>query len=248
MAKLSLNVPIDLIALDLTFPVGGTPTAKGFQIDSGTGWRLDVVLTDLDIATDATLSQDVGGKFETWVEITDIDRPVVYPVGGTVQSLLSLMLDRRDLLIGSDGNDGLAGYAGADRLRGGDGDDILSGGGDNDRLAGGRGFDRLYGERGDDLLNGGGGRDVLAGGSGNDILTGGTGGDTFRFRTGDGADTITDFELGIDRIRIGQGAAGLDELTFAASGSDVVVSFADVALTVQNVTVAELNDGANFLF
>ncbi len=49
-------------------------------------------------------------------------------------------------------------------------------------------------------LAGGSANDILRGGAGNDVLTGGAGADTFIFAAGDGADRITDFASGIDRI------------------------------------------------
>lgn len=59
------------------------------------------------------------------------------------------------------------------------------------------------GEGGDDRLSGGYGDDVLNGGSGSDILTGLSGSDLFIFeKDGKGADRITDFQPGIDRLQI----------------------------------------------
>jgi Ca2+-binding RTX toxin-like protein len=94
------------------------------------------------------------------------------------------------------GNDKLFGEDGNDTIRGKSGNDILVGGAGNDVLLG-------YGGVGttpntDD--------DLLYGGLGKDVLSGGYGSDTFVFKAGDGstnlnnADTITDFQLGIDKI------------------------------------------------
>jgi Ca2+-binding RTX toxin-like protein len=47
---------------------------------------------------------------------------------------------------------------------------------------------------GNDQLFGGKGDDVLGAGAGKDFMTGGAGSDTFHFVTGDGKDTITDFD------------------------------------------------------
>ena len=79
------------------------------------------------------------------------------------------------------------------------------------RFFGEAGNDSLSGGRSDDELNGGSGNDSLNGFGGNDILTGGTGADTFNFTNlyppqqrfyslMSGNDTITDFEVGIDRL------------------------------------------------
>ncbi len=100
-----------------------------------------------------------------------------------------------DTLAGGEGDDTLSGGDGADRLDGGESDDSLTGGAGDDILDGGEGDDSLSGGDGADRLDGGEGDDRLTGGAGNDSLTGGEGHDTFRFSDGDGADTITDFDL-----------------------------------------------------
>lgn len=88
-------------------------------------------------------------------------------------------------------------------------------------LEGGDDTDFLTGTAGDDILNGNGGRDVLRGGEGNDVLSGGAGrdrldgfvgDDTFIFNTGDGDDTIANFELLGDDDTIQLGVDGIDSL------------------------------------
>jgi Ca2+-binding RTX toxin-like protein len=115
-------------------------------------------------------------------------------------------------LAGSDFIDVLIGDAGVNTLWGGAGDD---------QLVGNLGSDRLFGGTGNDVLVGGGfpaggstyaldGDDVLDGGAGNDILYGDnqsqtpaylhTGQDRFVIAKGQGADTIMDFQPGLDKI------------------------------------------------
>ena len=78
--------------------------------------------------------------------------------------------------------------------------------------------DILYGGAGDDIIDGGVGDDFLIGGAGADILHGGQGADTFVFDTMDGfADTINDFELGVDTLNITDILSGYDEVTSAIS-------------------------------
>jgi Ca2+-binding RTX toxin-like protein len=60
---------------------------------------------------------------------------------------------------------------------------------------------------------GSGAADIITGGRGNDVLTGGAGADTFIFSRGDGADRITDFASGADRILL----KGVDPATLKAS-------------------------------
>lgn len=75
--------------------------------------------------------------------------------------------------------------------RGTDGADTLTGSTRDDVLMGGDGADRL---------NGGAGEDYLIAGTGQDTLTGGSGADVFAFTADGQRDTITDFQIGEDKI------------------------------------------------
>lgn len=156
--------------------------------------------------------------------------------------------DHNDILAGQAGNDLLKGGRGGDKLSGGGGHDTLVGGNGNDRLIGGGGSDSLIGGSGNDTLSGGNGRDTLIGHKGNDLLIGGGRADTFVFHKGHGNDTIADFTAGQDHIQIGRGASRLDQLEFGQQGGDVLISFADVTILVENISVAELQNADNFLF
>ncbi|MCB4458596.1 calcium-binding protein, partial [Leisingera sp. McT4-56] len=156
--------------------------------------------------------------------------------------------DDQDKLKGDSGDDLLDGGRGGDRLFGGAGRDNMKGGAGHDRMSGGGGNDTMSGGTGDDTLMGGNGRDVLLGHKGDDLLAGGAHADIFVFHQGHGNDTITDFTAGEDHIRIGRGADDLGGLQFQAQGDDVLVSFADVTILVQDITVAQLQDAENFLF
>ena len=107
-----------------------------------------------------------------------------------------------DRLEGGHGNDLLLGGDGHDAIAAGDGHDTLMGGAGHDQITGGRGFDYLVGGAGYDTLRGSAGNDTLEGGRGNDLLIGGSGTDTFIFEEGDGYDTISDYQAGIDRLMI----------------------------------------------
>ena len=106
------------------------------------------------------------------------------------------------VLPGTTGNDTLVGGTLADSLSGGAGNDSLSGGTGNDTLLGGDGHDTLMGGTGDDALNGGAGNDALRGQAGNDVIATGAGTDRVIFAAGDGADRVTDFALGIDKLQL----------------------------------------------
>ena len=109
-----------------------------------------------------------------------------------------------------------------------------------DTLLGDGGGNWFYGRDGADTLNGGGGNDRLDGGADNDLLTGGLGADTFVFRPGGGADTITDYDVSADTIRLERYAPST--VTVSASGSDTIVDLgAGDQITIVGVSPDELN-------
>jgi Ca2+-binding RTX toxin-like protein len=135
-----------------------------------------------------------------------------------------------DRMEGGDGTDSLSGDEGDDRLDGEGGDDWLSGGEGADRLIGGEGADALLGGAGDDLLLGSDGADILLGEGGDDRLTGGAGADVFTVTLDGGADRITDFVIGEDRLDVS--AHGITTVVQALalgtqSGDRTVFTFAD---------------------
>ncbi|HEY9644295.1 MAG TPA: hypothetical protein V6C57_27625 [Coleofasciculaceae cyanobacterium] len=117
-----------------------------------------------------------------------------------------------DTLWGTGDNNKIYGYGGNDTLYGYpknatsiNSNDQLYGGAGNDQLYGGAGNDSLSGSTGADSLNGGSGRDTLYGGSGQDTLKGGGGNDIFKIGQASGADRITDFKKGSDRLTLLEG-------------------------------------------
>lgn len=160
-----------------------------------------------------------------------------------------------DWLYGGAGNDRLEGEGGLDRLFGGNGNDILLGGAQDDRLFGAANDDFLGGGSGNDWLLGEGGRDVLSGDAGNDVLTGGWFSDRFVFRDGFGLDIITDFDPNNinEVIDLRNVSAIADEADLFANhmfqvGSDVEIrDLLGNVITVQNATLAGLQDGNDFL-
>ncbi|EDZ48536.1 hemolysin-type calcium-binding region [Rhodobacterales bacterium Y4I] len=153
-----------------------------------------------------------------------------------------------DRIYGQGGDDSIYGGAGNDKLFGNAGADVLDGMSGRDLLKGGGGSDFLWGGAGKDRLAGGGGIDVLYGGKGNDRLTGGKGADAFVFNSGDGQDTITDFNSAYDLIVFESGAASLQDLNFSSAGADTIITYGNSTITVQDISAADLADAGNFLF
>ncbi|WP_394178766.1 M10 family metallopeptidase C-terminal domain-containing protein [Yoonia maritima] len=133
-----------------------------------------------------------------------------------------------DTIEATAGTNNLYGGSGYDTLTGGSGVDTIFGGSGNDVILGGGGNDQLHGGRGDDSINGGNGDDAISGDMGQDTLTGGAGADTFIFTSASdswatSADTINDFEVGIDAIDLSGINADLsatDALVLSDDGVD----------------------------
>lgn len=115
----------------------------------------------------------------------------------------------------------------------------LSGGRWDDMLGGTDQDDILLGRQGDDTLSGGAGDDRLVDGEGADLMSGGVGQDVFSFAFGDGcADTIADFEVGIDQIDLSDFPLlhDMSRLEVMQNGNSVMVSYFDEIIHVSSMT------------
>ena len=142
---------------------------------------------------------------------------------------------------------GIDTLSGIENLTGGTFADWLTGDAQANRLEGDAGNDTLRGAAGNDTLLGGSGDDRLGGGSGNDLLEGGLGADQFVFNTGGGNDFVAEFEDGFDRIRIGTGAESFSDLLLSEIGSDTVITFSDVTITLAGIAQTQITS-SDFLF
>ncbi|MCP5072984.1 MAG: hypothetical protein GY947_06770 [Rhodobacteraceae bacterium] len=144
-----------------------------------------------------------------------------------------------DLLVGNQVANVIKGKGGRDFIDAGRGKDVIYGGGAKDIIKAGAAKD---------TIDGGGGNDIIRGQTGDDTMSGGTGKDRFLFKTGDGTgNTITDFEDGIDLIKIITGATGFGGVTVTDSGVDTIVSFSNVSILLQNVDHTDIT-ASDFLF
>jgi serralysin len=116
--------------------------------------------------------------------------------------------------------------------------------GDNDTLSG---IERVLATSGNDTIIGSSGSEQLEGWTGDDTLTGGTGPDVFRFRDDWGIDTVTDFEVGVDKIRLNDVSDlfdGFDGLSITQDGANAVITLIDDdanGITLLNIDARSLS-------
>jgi len=102
----------------------------------------------------------------------------------------------------------------------------------NDTITGGTGNDSLNGSSGNDRLSGLGGNDTLFGSTGNNTLVGGTGNDSYVWLNTTNVNTITDFSVTDDTIRVsGSGFEGGLTVGVPISPSQFVVGSAATSST-----------------
>ncbi|MEY1557964.1 hypothetical protein AB3Y40_20230 [Yoonia sp. R2331] len=101
-------------------------------------------------------------------------------------------------------------------------------------LQGGAGRDVITGQGGADVLRGGAGDDIIRDGAGVDVMTGGAGADTFVLSYDEGADTITDFTVGEDRLDLSGWpmVRSAGQLTMTITDNGFRITYGDEVLTV----------------
>ena len=118
-----------------------------------------------------------------------------------------------DTIQGGNGDDVFYGEAGNDRIFARLGNDIVYAGDQFDFIDAGDGNDMVFGGKGGDRVYLGNGNDVYVdtaqtGAFGQDTITGGAGVDRFVFQAVMSADVITDFQVGVDELRLTQSLWG----------------------------------------
>ena len=169
--------------------------------------------TTISVALNTIKVGSYGGSLSLNNNDSD-ESPFDFAIKGTVGPAVAIK--------GTSGNDQLSGGDPDDQIWGLNGNDRLYGNGGNDLLYGDNGNDTLFGGLGDDQLYGRAGNDWLYGGKGNDVLTGGYDNDTFVLASGEGTDSITDFELGKDKIAL-SGGLQFGQLLIQKQGSQAFI-------------------------
>jgi Ca2+-binding RTX toxin-like protein len=114
--------------------------------------------------------------------------------------------------------------------------------------------DLILGSAASEVLRGGAGDDRIVSGGGADTLAGGAGADVFVFDASTGSDRISDFELHLDRIDLGDwgNLASVSALKINATGTGCMLSYGAHQLSIvtangQSLSAASFTD-ADFLF
>ncbi len=120
-----------------------------------------------------------------------------------------------------------------------------SGHSDAMRIVGNTKNNYIAGTEKNDTIDGGTGSDTIEGGKGNDVLTGGAGKDVFIYNSGDGNDTITDYTVGDDTLKVVGASVG----TYTVSGNNAIIKIGTGSVTLKDVgekeiVIADENDNA----
>ncbi|NEO91460.1 MAG: calcium-binding protein [Moorea sp. SIO3G5] len=159
-----------------------------------------------------------------------------------------------DQIEGLAGNDTIFGSEGINTLLGGDGNDVIYGGSQLDVIRGGSGNDTIFASEGNNEIFGGSGDDVIYSGSGDDFINSGTGNDTLFLgggediivlESGNGFDTINNFQLGLTTFDV----ANPNQLSIVDGQNGAQISSGGNLLAVVSSTQAStLNDNFDQVF
>jgi hypothetical protein len=189
----------------------------------------DLALTDLSI-----VEQTFGGVTRTSLITDQGDRLIL--INQTADDL-----SEDDFVDGGDPVDPPMGFDPANY------DNVFIGDGDDNPIAGTPQTDWIEGRGGRDDINGLGADDYIAAGAGNDWhVRGGTGADVFQFGFGDDDIVVSDWETGIDKVRLMDGLELTDltiiEQTFGGVSRVTLSTDQGDRLILINETAAGIND------
>lgn len=203
--------------------------ATDIQASNGIVHVIDGVLLPIDVLSEAGSDLVIGDDGRDNIR-TNSGPDFVNAKGGNDNIRLG---SGDDVALAGAGNDKVAGQSGNDTIKGEAGNDKISGNVGDDMLDGGDGNDKVFGNQGNDVIMGGAGNDHVSGGAGNDTVDGGTGDDhvvlgkgedTFVFKSGDGFDTVLDFNLHDDVIDLSDlGLSGFDALDLQDVGHSTIL-------------------------
>lgn len=124
---------------------------------------------------------------------------------------------------------------------------VVEADGTGDSASGTNGDDQVIGSDVGEALSGGAGDDIILDGAGSDILTGGAGADLFAMSPDGQADTITDFERGLDKLDLSafDFLYDISQLGIAPTSDGAILTHGSETITIvtadaQPLTAAEL--------
>ena len=241
-ADLLVNIDLSTVAPSITSAATATDTmplltgtaeaGASVAILSATGVQIGVALADNAGAWSYQFATPLNeGNNSFGVVATDLADNISITTSTTI-SVDSIGIN----LNGSNNGDLLTGTDRRDTLNGNGGNDILQGKGGNDRL---------FGNEGNDKIDAGAGNDWLAGGKGNDFLFGGQGSDVFVFGKSGGTDIISDFQLGIDKLKLEDGLIVKKQKVGDVNGdgkADLTIEFSSGSVILLGVDAPINND------
>jgi len=133
------------------------------------------------------------------------------------------------------------------RLQGGAGNNKIDASGATNIktiIVGDAGNDTLMGSQMSDAIYGGTGNDVLIGESGNDTLVGNGGADIFVLESASGADTINDFQNGVDRFSL-SASLGFGDLDISNNQAGTATLIADTTNNNQLLAIVKNVSASN---
>ncbi|MEL6162471.1 MAG: hypothetical protein AAFR37_01470 [Cyanobacteria bacterium J06628_3] len=167
------------------------------------------------------------------ITTTIVEKPVI---NGTSSGEQLFGTDSSELIIGLEGNDTIFGNGGEDNLIGDEGDDLIYGGSQADTILAGNRNDTIYGNGGGDFINSGTGHDTVWLGSGKATVI---------LETGEGFDTINNFQFGATTFKV----ESKDNLSFVDSNDGAKIFQGDDLLAVVSWQFAHtFNDNQDKIF
>lgn len=156
-------------------------------------------------------------------------------INGTADGDILFGTDASEFIIGLQDDDTMFGNGGEDTLTGDEGNDFIFGGSQADTILASDGDDTIVAD-GDDLINSGTGEDTVWLGAGKATVI---------LETGEGFDTINNFQLGATTFQV----ESIDDLSFVDSGNDAkIFQGGDLLAVVSWQSAHTFNDNQDSIF
>ena len=215
----------------------GLQSEVEFTVSAGTTYQIAV-----DGFSSSTGLIDLNINLESLILGTPNDDNDLF---GTVDNDRIEGFAGNDRIFGSEGINTLLGGSGNDEIFGGSQRDVIRGGSGNDTLRGAEGNNEIFGGSGDDLISSGSGDDFINSGSGFDTIDLGGGDDIIVLETGNGYDTINNFQLGLTTFDV----ANPNQVSIVDGQDGAEISSGGDLLAVVRFTQAStLNNNFNDVF